>query len=77
MSITCLTSVLEHPEASSFPFLLSAFFFPLNFFLGDGERGGKEMKDAYFYIQHDPLNPYKLTVDLPDRSEGVVALLTK
>ena len=44
---------------------------------GDGERGGKEMKDAYFYIQHDPLNPYKLTVDLPDRSEGVVALLTK
>lgn len=49
----------------------------LHFFLGDGERGGKEMKDAYFYIQHDPLNPYKLTVDLPDRSEGVVALLTK
>ena len=35
------------------------------------------MEDAYFYTQHKPLNPCKLTVDLPDRSEGVVSLLTK
>lgn len=35
------------------------------------------MEDAYFYTQHDPLNPHKLTVDLPDRSEGVVSLLAK